>query len=269
MARTLAHLSDLHFGRVDPAAVDGLLRELSEHPVDLAAISGDLVQAALHAHFRAARAFLDALPCPALTVPGNHDIPRYNLFSRFVGDPFARYRRYVCDDLNPFYIDGEIAVLGLNTARSWILDFSQGRVNRAQLARLRKAFDGTPPGVCRILVAHHPFMPPPDAPSARLVGRCRLALPALEASGVELLLAGHTHRAYAGDLAAFHGGLGRPIMTAQAATATSTRLRGEANAYNRITIDATEIVCEARAWDGARFAPVQRHRMRRHARPAG
>ncbi|HRQ82058.1 MAG TPA: hypothetical protein PKZ97_13180, partial [Azospirillaceae bacterium] len=59
------------------------------------------------------------------------------------------------------------------------------------------------------------------------------------------------------------------IMAAQAATATSTRLRGEANAYNRITIDADEIICEALAWDGARFAPVRRHCMRRHARPAG
>lgn len=267
--RTLAHLSDLHFGRVDPATVDGLLRELTENPVDLAVISGDMVQDAQLSHFRAARAFLEALPCPVLAVPGNHDIPRYNLFSRFVGDPFARYRRYVSADLSPFHIDAEIAVLGLNTARSWVLDFSQGRINRAQLARLREVFDGTPPDLCRIVVTHHPFLPPPDAPKVRLVGRCRLALPALEAAGVDLLLAGHLHRGYVGDLAAFYGGLGRPILAAQAATTTSTRLRGEANAYNRIVIDEHDIVCEARTWDGSRFMPIKRHRMRRHARRAG
>lgn len=261
--RTLAHLSDLHFGRVDPAAVDGLLRELTDNPVDLAVISGDLVQAALHAHFRAARTFLEALPCPALAVPGNHDIPRYNLFSRFVGDPFARYRRYVSADLSPFHIDHEIAVLGLNTARSWVLDFSQGRVNRGQLARMRDVFDGIPPNVCRVVVTHHPFLPPPDAPKIRLVGRCRLALPALEAAGVDLLLAGHLHRGYAGDLAAFHGGLGRPIMAAQAATATSTRLRGEPNAYNRIVIDDDQIVCEVLAWNGVGFTPIRRHQAAR------
>jgi 3',5'-cyclic AMP phosphodiesterase CpdA len=267
--RRLAHLSDLHFGRIDPPVAEGLLRDLIEDPPDLIVISGDTVQAALLDHFRAAAAFLARLPCPVLAVPGNHDIPRYNLFSRFFGDPFARYRRFICRDLNPFYQDDEIAVLGLNTARSWIADFSQGRVNRRQLARVHEAFARVAPGVCRILVTHHPFLPPPDAPDVRLVGRRRMALPVLETAGVELLLSGHLHRGYAGDLAAHHPALGRSIYAVQAATATSTRRRGEANAYNRLTVDGQAILCEARAWDGEKFTAVKRHRMIRHAFPMG
>lgn len=264
--RVLAHLSDLHFGRVDPAAVAGLLADLTAHPPDLVVISGDIVQAALLSHFRAARAFLESLPFPVLIAPGNHDIPRYNLLTRFIGDPFSRYRRFISADLSPFHIDDEIAVLGLNTARSWILDFSQGRINRAQLARLQEVFAAVPPPVCKIIVTHHPFLAPPDRPGARVVGRVRLALPALAAAGVDLLLAGHLHRSYDGDLATVHPGLTRPLLAVQAATATSTRRRGEVNAYNRLEITADAIICEVRGWsDDGGFTTVRRRRMARHA----
>lgn len=265
--RVVAHLSDLHFGRVDPAAAAGLLRDLRADPPHLAAISGDLVQNAQTSHFRAAQDFLSALPCPFLAVPGNHDIPRYNPFRRFVGDPFADYRRYVCDDLHPFFADDEIAVLGINTARAWIVDFSQGRINRRQLDDMRAAFAGQPPGVCRIVVAHHPLAPPAGAPGVRLVGRSAAAAQAMAAAGVDLTLTGHLHRSGAGDLADHHSGLTRPVATVQAATAASTRLRGEANAYHRLTVTADAVHGETRVWNGAAFAAGRRWRMTRHASP--
>lgn len=264
--RIIAHLSDLHFGRIDPAVVAGLEADLRAHRPDLVVISGDLVQDARTRNFEAAAAFLRALPFPTLVVPGNHDIPRYDLLGRFIGDPFRRYRRHIGDDLSPTHIDDEIAVLGLNTARSVILDFSQGRVNARQLARVRDVFMPLPPDPLRILVTHHPFLPPPGMPRARLVGRVRMALPILEEAGVDLLLAGHTHRAYTGDMAAFHHGLGRSILVAQAATTTSTRLRDEANAYNRIIVDREFVSCEVRAWDGAAFHPARSGRHPRHPR---
>lgn len=256
--RTVAHISDLHFGRIDRAVVEGLVADLMHVAPDVVVISGDLVQRAKESHFLQARAFLERLPFPVMVVPGNHDIPVYNVFLRFT-NPLGLYRRHIAHDLSPVRVDSDIAILGLNTARSAILDFSQGRLNRTQIGRIREVFGALSPSVFKILFTHHPFLPPPDAPDTRLVGRHRLALPALEACGVDLLLAGHLHRAYSGDIMTHHTQVARSILVAQASTATSTRLRNEANAYNRIVIGrdgpAHTVTLEVRAWEGAFFTP--------------
>src|SRR5438270_804255 len=124
--RTLVHLSDLHFGRIDPAVVDALAVAVSTLRPHLVAISGDLTQRAREREYRAAREFLDRLPRPQIVVPGNHDVPLHNVVQRFFG-PLTLYRRYISNDLEPFFIDDEIAVAGVNTARS--LTWKGGRIN--------------------------------------------------------------------------------------------------------------------------------------------
>ncbi|MBP2227490.1 3',5'-cyclic AMP phosphodiesterase CpdA [Azospirillum agricola] len=250
--KRLAHISDLHFGRIDHKVVDGLLADLAAQRPDLIVISGDLVQRAKPRHFEAARAFLRELTAPYLVVPGNHDIPVYNVFRRFT-DPFGHYRRYISADLSPIHVDSEIAVLGINTARPVILDFSEGRMNKAQIQRVREVFCELPETVFKVLFTHHPFLPPPDSPDTRLVGRHKLALPALESCGVDLMLAGHLHKAYSGDIMSHHTQVARSILVAQASTATSTRLRNEANAYNLIAIAPPQVTFEVRSWEGAAF----------------
>lgn len=251
--KRLAHISDLHFGRIDPRVVDGLLADLTAQAPDLIVISGDFVQRAKARHFEEARAFLQKLPFPYMAVPGNHDIPVYNVFKRFT-DPFGHYRRYITSDFSPLHIDDEIAVLGINTARPVIMDFSEGRMNKRQIARVREVFCGMPDRMFKVLFTHHPFLPPPDLPKTQLVGRHKLALPALESCGVDLLLAGHLHKAYSGDIMSFHTQVARSILVAQASTATSTRLRNEANAYNLITVAHPNVTFEVRSWEGAAFA---------------
>ncbi|AWU93511.1 metallophosphoesterase family protein [Azospirillum ramasamyi] len=250
--KRLAHISDLHFGRIDPHVVEGLLADLTVQAPDLIVISGDFVQRAKVRHFEEARAFLEKLPFPYMAVPGNHDIPVYNVFKRFT-DPFGNYRRYITSDFSPLHVDNEIAVLGINTTRPVIMDFSEGRMNKKQIARVREVFCGMPDTVFKVLFTHHPFLPPPDMPKTQLVGRHKLALPALESCGVDLLLAGHLHKAYSGDIMSFHTQIARSILVAQASTATSTRLRNETNAYNLITVDMPTVTFEVRSWEGAAF----------------
>jgi 3',5'-cyclic AMP phosphodiesterase CpdA len=260
--RIIAHMSDLHFGRVRNEIVQALLADVAAVSPTLVVISGDLTQRASRAQYEAAEAFLGRMPVPWVAVPGNHDIPTLNPITRFTR-PFARFRRHVSRDAQPFWMDEEIAVCGINTARSWIWDWSHGRVSWSQMDSVRAAMRDVPPDRFRIVFAHHPFLPPPTAPGTRLVGRAVPALKALEEAGVEMLLAGHLHRAYTGDIMSHHTHVARSILVAQASTATSTRLRSEPNAYNLITIDGPSVTFEVRSWEGAAFMPGMVTRFRR------
>ena len=115
--RTIVHLSDLHFGRIDPAILDPLAALIVSMRPDVVVVSGDLTQRARKAQFQGARAYLDRLPKPQVVVPGNHDVPLYRVWERFLS-PLGKYRRHFDDDLEPDFIDDEIAVIGINTARS-------------------------------------------------------------------------------------------------------------------------------------------------------
>ena len=161
--RTLIHLSDLHFGRVDPAIPDRLLAFIQGVRPDLVAISGDFTQRARTAEYVEADEFLRQIPFPAILVPGNHDVPLRNLFLRFFRG-LDGYRRYLTDDLQPFFCDEEIAVAGVNTARAWT--WKDGRINRAQLKKLRESFAGLAGEQMRIVVTHHPFALPAGAHGA-------------------------------------------------------------------------------------------------------
>ena len=143
--RTIIHLSDLHFGRVDQTLL-GPLRDLI-HSIapNVVVISGDLTQRAKSEQFEEARAFLDTLPGPQIVVPGNHDISLYNVFRRFV-KPLARYKRYITDELEPVFIDDEIAVVGVNTARS--LTIKDGRIKRGDLVLMEAMGGGLTWGAC-------------------------------------------------------------------------------------------------------------------------
>ena len=96
--RRIAHLSDLHFGAEEARIAEGLLDDLASRSPDLVVVSGDLTQRARRHQFLAARAFLDRIAAPRLVVPGNHDIPLYNLAAR-VARPYAEFERAFGDDL--------------------------------------------------------------------------------------------------------------------------------------------------------------------------
>lgn len=251
--RTLVHLSDLHFGRVDQALLEPLRALVHSIAADVVVISGDLTQRALPEEFEAARAFLDSLPGPQIVVPGNHDISLYNVLRRFLR-PLSRYRRYITNDLDPVFIDDEIAVVGVNTARS--LTIKDGRVSRAQIATIRARLAGLGPQVTRIVVTHHPFDLPDHFEKRDLVVRAPLAMQVFAETGVDILMAGHMHASHAGSTAARYQISEYAALVIQAGTATSTRGRGEVNSFNVVRVEAQRVEIDRYGWDVAahRFA---------------
>ena len=244
--RTLVHLSDLHFGKVDDELLAPLRALVETLAPDVVVVSGDLTQRAKSEEFEAARAYLDTLPGPQIIVPGNHDISLYNVFRRFL-QPLTRYKRYITDDLEPTFFDDEIAVLGINTARS--LTFKDGRVNHEQVASMRSAFAGVDPSITRIVVTHHPFDLPQTEDDDDLVDRAPMAMQAFAEVGVDLLLAGHLHLSHAGNTADRYKISDFAALVVQAGTATSTRGRGEVNSFNVIRLDKERIEVDRYGWD--------------------
>ena len=243
--RTIVHLSDIHFGRVNPVLISPLIETIRTIKPDLVAVSGDLTQRARSHQFKEARAFLDALPKPQIVVPGNHDVPLHNVFSRFMR-PLRQYRRYITQDLTPFYHDDEIAVLGVNTARS--LTIKGGRINEEQVAWMRETLCAIESSVVKAVVTHHPFDLPEGHDERDLVGRARMAMEALASCGADLFLAGHLHVSHTAHSAKRYKIEGHSALVIQAGTAASTRGRGEANSFNVIQIDRPHISVRRLEW---------------------
>src|SRR4051812_43226326 len=251
----LVHLSDLHFGAHDEMLVLAVEEKIGALKPDLVVISGDFTQRARVEQFKDACDFLERLRdagFDVLGVPGNHDVPLYDVLRRFLS-PLTRYRRFVEDSLCPFVeLDG-VAVLGINTARS--LTFKDGRISSEQIEFIRETFSRTPSENVRVLVTHHPmFAVPVGEGVERAVGRHELALDAIEESGVDLLLAGHAHHASvhsAADLVTRAGG----ALVIQAGTATSTRVREQSQSFNVIDIENGNVTLTVECWCETGFEP--------------
>lgn len=244
--RTIAHISDLHFGRHSLNVAEDLLTSVNHNRPDLVALSGDFTQRARHTEFTEARRFLDGISQPKLVVPGNHDVPLYNVFDRFL-TPFAKYDHYITPVGKPasFFRDEELAVLALNTARRFAR--KNGRISLEQIAHIGRVFRDVPQEIFKALVTHHPLGIPSGEAPLELAGRSRLAMEAIADAGVHLLLSGHHHRALSGGMTAI-GGRGS-ILVVHAGTAVSTRLRGgEGNTYNLIRITKERVSIRIMEW---------------------
>lgn len=256
----IVHLSDLHFGAHDERLVEAVEWQVDQLKPDLVVISGDFTQRARTEQFREACEFLEDLRergHEVLGVPGNHDVPLYDVLRRFLS-PLARYRRFIDESLCPFVELSGVAVLGINTARS--LTFKDGRINKDQVAFIRETFSRTPSDAFRILVTHHPlFALTVGDEVERAIGRQELALNAIEEVGVDMVLAGHAHHASsqdAGDLVTRAGG----VLVVQAGTATSTRVREQEQSFNTIDISEGSATITVNAWNGEDFKPKDAQR---------
>jgi len=243
--RTIVHLSDIHFGRLDPATGPPLRAAISRLMPDLLAVSGDLTQRARREEFAQAKTFLESLPFKRLVVPGNHDVPLYNVFARFLA-PLRRYQHTITADLSPVYRDDEMIVVGVNTARSWT--WGEGRINARQIDDVVAHLSGAPRDLIRIVVTHHPFDLPEGVREERLLGRAAMAMAKLSTAGADLFLAGHLHVSHIGHTAERYQVAGHSALVVQAGT-VSTRSRGEHPSFNVLRIQRPHISVARLAWD--------------------
>lgn len=250
---TILHLSDLHFGAHLPKLVDAVVERAAIERPDLIIISGDFTQRAKTAEYEEAEQFLDRLReggHEVLAVPGNHDIPLYNVLRRFLS-PLTRYKKYINEELCPFTeLDG-VSILGINTARS--ATFKDGSISHEQIRFITETFADTDPDKVRVLVTHHPLfaLPVGDGELGAPVDHQQDALAAIAEAGIDLLLAGHNHRA-SNEASELVKGSGRALVV-QAGTATSSRVRGENQSFNLLVVDERGVTVTVESWAGDHF----------------
>lgn len=233
--RRILHVSDLHFGRDRPELLRPLINKINALAPDLVAISGDFTQRARLGQFRAARAFLSRIEPLTLAVPGNHDTPLDNLFVRLM-TPWKRYRHYIDGDLEPQWEDDEVALVGVNTVNHW--SWQRGKIGRHTVRRVCDAFEGNRGRRMHIAMLHHPLEHGPDV-DKRLMRGARAALRRLGECGADVVLSGHLHTWQARPFSEAEG-----VLFVQAGTSLSTRVRGEPNDFNLLTVEGRRVEVE-------------------------
>jgi 3',5'-cyclic AMP phosphodiesterase CpdA len=223
--KKIIHISDLHFGKENDQVVDALLNDIDAYQPDVVIVSGDLTQRARENQFIKAADFLKKITYPKVVVPGNHDVPLYNVIRRFLA-PFTRYVEFINDEFFPVFQNDEIAIIGINTAHSFT--WKSGKITPAKLKALAQKLEDQN---CKIkmLVMHHPF---------HEIFYKSIYNEMLSDLGIDMIFSGHLHKAKATVLNNHFAMLNSKILIVQAGTSVSRRLRGENNSFNKIEINS-------------------------------
>jgi 3',5'-cyclic AMP phosphodiesterase CpdA len=232
----IAHVSDLHFGRIAfPEIIDALLADLERQQVDLVAVSGDLTQRALPTQYREAARMLASIRTRKLVVPGNHDVLAWwRPFSRLVR-PLARYHRYISADYASAFENDAVAVFGINSAHGGTI--KGGRIGATTREAVRAYFSARPPDAFKVLVVHHPLTPIDPLLPHDVARGGPTTLDIAHDVGVDLVLCGHVHVSHVETLK--RNPDGRRLVVASAGTGTSDRGRRtnrNKNYYNVIEV---------------------------------
>lgn len=249
----ILQISDTHFGTEVPAVVEALFALTRALSPDLLVYSGDITQRARPREFAAARAFVERLAVPrVLALPGNHDIPLFNLGLRAFA-PYANYRRHFGHELEPSFESDELLVLGVNTTRRWL--HIDGRVSGAQIERVGGRLRGARREQLRVVVTHQPIVVSRPQDQKDILRGHEEALPAWSSAGADVVLGGHIHLPQVHCLRELRADLPRAMWCVQAGTATSSRVRWEApNSVNLLRYakpgdPAEPPRCTAERWD--------------------
>lgn len=249
---TIYHLSDLHFGPLFNAHLSELiLQDIRDAKPALTILSGDFTMRGQANEYEQARAYIEKLPKPVLTIPGNHDQPLakdLRVLLERATTPWKLYTRYINAALDSVLELPGLFVVGVNSNNRIV---PGGIWTGKQRAFVTQEFLRAPKGACKILVSHHhlewngrwrPFGT--WFPAAQMNWLAKL--------GVELFLNGHTHVPLTIQTA-------QGIVIAQAGTSMSGRVRhGQGNTFNRIEVQPDTLRIEIMGYDAGadRFSSV-------------
>lgn len=229
MPTRLFHISDVHFGVEDRAALDAVAAAVAAEKPAAVVCTGDLTQRAKHSEYAAARDWFASLGVPVVLEPGNHDMPYYNPWERFT-DPFRRFESLRAAVSGGFESPDVVLVPLRTTVRAQSrIPWSDGVVKpsalKATLAAL-EALRGDPRTI--IVIAHHPLLGPDGGRRNPTIGG-DAAFAALAAAGAHAVISGHVHVPFDEQ----RRNRGQAMRTIGTGT-LSTRLRHDAPASWRV-----------------------------------
>ena len=246
----LLQISDTHFGTEQPHVMQALLALAHAEKPDVLVLSGDITQRASAAEFSRARKFCDQLGIARmLSLPGNHDIPLFNIFSRLFY-PYAAYLRAFGPELEPQLQTASLCILGVKTTRRW--RHKNGQISSEQIKRVCAQLANAKPEQLRVVVVHQPVHVLRTSDEHDRLQGWEPAVRAWAEAGADMVMGGHIHLPYVCELSASVSGLGRRMWCVQAGTALSSRIRREApNSVNLIRYDTAQpgMPCLVERWD--------------------
>ncbi len=246
----LALIADLHFGRENADLLPHLQEAIKAAEPDHVVVAGDFVQRARAAHFAPARDFVDRIGVPWIAVPGNHDIPLYNIAARLFW-PRAAYRHHIAETVEPVLYTDAARLIGVDTTDP--LRVQRGRISDAQIARVCAEI-AKDDGRLAVIVAHHPFHQDPAVEKNLMHGAPR-ALEAWSECGPHVILSGHLH-SFLVEPFVTRKGAGQTLQV-HCGSSTSTRHRGNPNDLAVLDITAAGITVTRHVFDPARGFVVQ------------
>lgn len=250
--RRIVHLSDMHCPPDKPAQADRLVEAVLAAKPDLTVVTGDLTRGGGRKEFESARKLLERLPLPHLIVPGNHDVPLFNLMARFAS-PFRRFQQHIATFSPETHIDDELAIVGLNTARGVQarLNWSMGVASPRAMTRALNLLRSAPVKAVRILASHHPIATDPRDPMRSSTRGAARALSLAATHGIAIVMHGHLHRARVEKVATD----GRDVIVIGAGTALSDRERGDPASFNLIELSRSGVDVTEMQFDRHTFCP--------------
>src|SRR5947209_8355713 len=224
MAFTLAHLSDPHLPLPAPRwrelagkralgylnwtrnrhktqrreVLDALVADMQAQRPDHIAVTGDLINMALHSEFTPARAWLESLGSSerVTVVPGNHDAyvrATQHHGAEIWGDYHRGDSTGITDAATFPFVQrrGPLALIGVSSAVPTPPLMATGRLGQTQRDALDRVLSHlAPEQLFRVLLIHHPLRS--DSRHKRLTD-ADAVLALLQRHGVELILHGHDH----------------------------------------------------------------------------